>query len=333
LSLILVLARRRLLTLALAFHFLSINIAHVTAAGIRVVLVESILACSRLPHRAPRLLQQRRLLFLGPLRRFGNRGDASGQVRPVLVPHVRDRRRHLVVTHNGLAVLAHLYDAILKHRLVPLSARKQRAVINAFEYLLLLSLNCSYLGLQHHLIATHDAHWLLEPSNFPIWYLAPKSLCWMVVFINQFVLLRYDFLCNCHMVILCVPISVVLAAALHLLDHLRVEVAYVAVGVERPLLAPAALANPIILVVVARSQEVLGPKALFFNVDRFLWYLRLEIIFVEIFGQVLYLILLRETCNGWQVVQFHWNDFASVFIEVIAKLVHSCSSRLSTSTK
>ena len=172
-SLILVLAWRRLLTLALSFHFLSINVAHVTTACLRVVLVESILACSRLPYRTPRLLQQRRLLFLGPLRRFGNRGDAGGQVRPVLVPHVRDGRRHFVVAHNGLPVLAHLYDAILKHRLVPLPARKQRAVINAFEYLLLLSLNCSYLGLQHHLIAAHDARWLLEPCTFAIWYLTP----------------------------------------------------------------------------------------------------------------------------------------------------------------
>ena len=135
------------------------------------------------------------------------------------------------------------------------------------------------------------------------------------------------------MVSLHVPISVVLVAALDLLDHLRVEVAYVAVEVERPLLAPATLANPIVLVVVARRQKVLGPEALFFDVDRLFRYLWLEIIFVEIFRQVLFDVVFGETCYRRQVVELHRNDFPSIFIEVIAKLVHSRPSGLAAGAK
>ena len=59
-----------------------------------------------------------------------------------------------------------------------------------------------------------------------------------------------------------------LTGSLDLMEHLLIKIANIAAfQIQRLLLAPAALSNPIVFVMIAGSQKILSSKPLLFYID------------------------------------------------------------------
>ena len=98
--------------------------------------------------------------------------------------------------------------------------------------------------------------------------------------------------------------------------------------VDRPLLPPASLPNPIILVMVARRQKVPCLESFTFDVDRFFGKRGFEVILEQIFGQVLYLIFPGKLSNLREIIQLHRNNLTALIIIVAAKFIQPCAPGL-----